>query len=221
MSTSGRSDTRRFQQSSAGLWKVRSIDPAIVLISVVLRLSLATHLSVRNDTVGRSVGWLAGRPTVLLLSSSLSPPPKTKNNNTDFHSDLSLIRYSNLQARNRKTKMSEGNANRRGGQQGHGFQNWDKDELREVARKGGQHSHGGGRGGENAQAERGLSGSGGGSTENRGFAAMNPEQQEEIARQGGLTSQAHRHGFESIEQYEKAKLEGKLDLDKGSRRREE
>lgn len=104
---------------------------------------------------------------------------------------------------------------------GQGFQNWDKEELREVARKGGEHSHGGGRR-SSQDRDEGSSGRGGqqggqqgGNTENRGFASMDPQKQENIASKGGLTAQAHRHGYENVEEYEKAKERGQVEFSKG------
>jgi general stress protein YciG len=96
-----------------------------------------------------------------------------------------------------------------------GFQNWDKDELREVARKGGEHSHGGGRKQEDSdRGDRSSSQEGG---DNRGFASMDPQKQESIASKGGLTAQAHRHGFENVEDYERAKDRGEVEFSNKSK----
>ncbi|NLF82988.1 MAG: stress-induced protein [Candidatus Gastranaerophilales bacterium] len=63
---------------------------------------------------------------------------------------------------------------------GRGFAGMDPEKQREIAKKGGEHSHGGGRHKESEEEKKG----------GRGFAGMDPEKQREIAKKGG----EHSHG---------------------------
>lgn len=76
-----------------------------------------------------------------------------------------------------------------------GFAAMDPEERREIARRGGEASHGGrGRVGRSRyeDEERGFRSRGRGGDGRRGFAAMDPEEQREIARMGGEAS--HEYG---------------------------
>jgi general stress protein YciG len=63
-----------------------------------------------------------------------------------------------------------------------GFAGMDPEKQKEIAKKGGEHSHGGGR----KSGKQGEGEKGGG----RGFAGMDPEKQKEISKKGG----EHSHG---------------------------
>lgn len=45
---------------------------------------------------------------------------------------------------------------------------------------------------------------------------MDSQKQESIASKGGLTAQAHRHGYGSAEEYQKAKERGEVEFSKSS-----
>jgi general stress protein YciG len=95
------------------------------------------------------------------------------------------------------------------GRSSRGFGSMDREEQREIARMGGEASHGGRRW-EEEDYDRGRSSryedeDRGRNSGRRGFAAMDPEEQREIARMGGRASHGGRRWEDNDDRYENSR----------------